>query len=272
MMHPVTLSFAPPDRSIAPLNRVSASPRTTLVPPSICSPANVGLPKSSTPLLPSSQTNGVPAYPPWLVPSIVIGPVEAGNALASSICTAPPPPMSNFTTSGPATPFASTIASRSDPGPLSAALVKTWGEILDAGGLPALATSWELWTALSAGLVGALLSQAAFQCGPLGGPLAAMMVVDPVIGVSLGGIVFGESRRSWADRMGHTEVVYDERRPAAAPWSTLTEPVAPAPLEPPPAPPVAAEEPAAAGAAPPPEEPPRSAPPSGSAGSAAPAA
>jgi hypothetical protein len=76
---------------------------------------------------------------------------------------------------------------------LSAALVKTWGEILDAGGLPALATSWELWTALSAGLVGALLSQAAFQCGPLGGPLAAMMVVDPVIGVSLGGIVFGES-------------------------------------------------------------------------------
>ena len=76
---------------------------------------------------------------------------------------------------------------------LSAALVKTWGEILGGGGLPALATSWELWTALSAGLVGALLSQAAFQSGPLGGPLAAQMVVDPVIGVSLGGIVFGES-------------------------------------------------------------------------------
>jgi hypothetical protein len=76
---------------------------------------------------------------------------------------------------------------------LSAALVKTWGEILGGGGLPALATSWELWTALTAGLIGALLSQAAFQSGPLGGPLAAMMVVDPVIGVSLGGLVFGES-------------------------------------------------------------------------------
>jgi hypothetical protein len=76
---------------------------------------------------------------------------------------------------------------------LSAALVKTWGEILGGGGLPALVTSWELWTALSAGLVGALLSQAAFQSGPLGGPLAAQMVVDPVIGVSLGGLVFGES-------------------------------------------------------------------------------
>jgi hypothetical protein len=76
---------------------------------------------------------------------------------------------------------------------LSAALVKTWGEILSAGGVPALATSWELWTALGFGLVGSTLSQAAFQSGPLGGPLAAMMVIDPVIGVSLGAIVFGES-------------------------------------------------------------------------------
>ncbi|MGH3770349.1 MAG: DMT family transporter [Pseudonocardiaceae bacterium] len=76
---------------------------------------------------------------------------------------------------------------------LSAALVKTWGEILGDGGLAALATSWELWTALGCGLMGALLSQAAFQSGPLGGPLATMMVIDPVIAVSLGAIVFGES-------------------------------------------------------------------------------
>jgi MFS family permease len=76
---------------------------------------------------------------------------------------------------------------------LSAALVKTWGEILGDGGVAALATSWELWTALGCGVAGALVSQAAFQSGPLGGPLAAMMVIDPVIGVSLGAIVFGES-------------------------------------------------------------------------------
>jgi uncharacterized RDD family membrane protein YckC len=43
-------------------------------------------------------------------------------------------------------------------------------------------------------------------------------------------IVFGESRRGWADRMGHTEVVYDERRPEPAPWSTLTTPAPAAPL------------------------------------------
>lgn len=76
---------------------------------------------------------------------------------------------------------------------LSAALVKTWGEILGRGGLPALVTSWELWMALGCGLVGALVSQSAFQSGPLGVPLAAMMVADPVLGVSLGGIVFGEA-------------------------------------------------------------------------------
>jgi hypothetical protein len=76
---------------------------------------------------------------------------------------------------------------------LSAALVKTWGSILNSGGLPALAMSWELWTALGCGLLGGLLSLSAFQAGPLGGPLAAMMVIDPVIGVSLGAIVFGEA-------------------------------------------------------------------------------
>jgi uncharacterized RDD family membrane protein YckC len=88
-------------------------------------------------------------------------------------------------------------------------------------------------------------------------------------GIGFLGIVFGESRRSWADRMGRTEVIYEERKTAPAPWSTLSGPI-PAP----PLPEGAAAEPAAAGAAPPPvaEAPPRPEPPSGSAGSAAPAA
>ena len=110
-------------------------------------------------------------------------------------------------------------------------------------------------------------------------------------GIGFLGIVFGESRRSWADRMGRTEVIYDERRPAPAPWSTLAPPAAPAaPLLPgdaaPPAgtgPVPSATEGAASGAAPPPAvsppepappapAPSRPEPPSGSAGSAAPAA
>jgi uncharacterized RDD family membrane protein YckC len=46
-----------------------------------------------------------------------------------------------------------------------------------------------------------------------------------VIAFGLGflGIVFGEQRRGWEDRLADTDVVYDERRPQPAPWS-LAEP------------------------------------------------
>jgi uncharacterized RDD family membrane protein YckC len=96
------------------------------------------------------------------------------------------------------------------------------------------------------------------------------------LGIGFLGVIFGESRRGWADRMGHTEVVYDERLPTPAPWSTLagSTPAA-APLG------AGVEEPAtattappvAAGATPPPSDGvPKPAPPNGSAGPAAPAA
>jgi uncharacterized RDD family membrane protein YckC len=81
------------------------------------------------------------------------------------------------------------------------------------------------------------------------------------LGIGFLGIVFGESRRGWADRMGHTEVIYDERRPAPAPWSNLTAPAPPLEAAAPEKAPATAEEIA-----------PKPAPPSGSAGSAAPAA
>lgn len=47
-----------------------------------------------------------------------------------------------------------------------------------------------------------------------------------VIAFGLGfiGIVFGADRRAWDDRMGGTNVVYDERRPELAPWSTTPVP------------------------------------------------
>ncbi|HEY2205025.1 MAG TPA: DMT family transporter [Pseudonocardia sp.] len=75
----------------------------------------------------------------------------------------------------------------------SAALGKAWGAVLGAEGLVGLAQSWQLWAALACGGAGTLLSQAAFQAGPLGGSLAAMMAIDPVVGVVLGTVVFGES-------------------------------------------------------------------------------
>ncbi|WP_051581516.1 DMT family transporter [Pseudonocardia acaciae] len=74
----------------------------------------------------------------------------------------------------------------------SAALGKAWGAVLHAEGILGLATSWQLWAALACGAGGTMLSQAAFQAGPLGGSLAAMMAIDPVIGVGLGVVVYGE--------------------------------------------------------------------------------
>jgi uncharacterized RDD family membrane protein YckC len=45
-------------------------------------------------------------------------------------------------------------------------------------------------------------------------------------GIGFLGVVFGEQRRGWEDRFSGTFVVYDERRPEPAPWSSLE----PAPL------------------------------------------
>jgi uncharacterized RDD family membrane protein YckC len=96
-------------------------------------------------------------------------------------------------------------------------------------------------------------------------------------GIGFLGIVFGESRRGWADRMGHTEVVYDERRPVPAPWSELggaapAAPLAAAPTDAVPPVAVPTEPATAAGAAPPAGAVPKPAPQTGSAGPAAPAA
>jgi len=38
-------------------------------------------------------------------------------------------------------------------------------------------------------------------------------------GIGFLGVVFGERRRAWEDRLSGTEVLYDERRPEPAPWS-----------------------------------------------------
>jgi drug/metabolite transporter (DMT)-like permease len=74
----------------------------------------------------------------------------------------------------------------------SAALSKAWGSVLQTDGIVGLASSWQLWAALACGAGGTWLSQAAFQSGPLGGSLAAMMAIDPLVGVGLGVVVFGE--------------------------------------------------------------------------------
>jgi uncharacterized RDD family membrane protein YckC len=55
------------------------------------------------------------------------------------------------------------------------------------------------------------------------------------LGLGFLGIVFGKQRRGWQDRLAGTEVVYDERRPEPAPWSTPAVPAAAAEAPPLPA-------------------------------------
>jgi uncharacterized RDD family membrane protein YckC len=52
-------------------------------------------------------------------------------------------------------------------------------------------------------------------------------------GIGFLGVVFGKERRAWDDRMSATDVVYDDRRPAPAPWSQpqVEAPAAVAPLD-----------------------------------------
>ncbi|RZS87343.1 hypothetical protein EV189_2769 [Motilibacter rhizosphaerae] len=55
---------------------------------------------------------------------------------------------------------------------------------LSGSGLGVL-LGWSPWLALAAGTLGLLLSQAAFQHGSIGAPLAALTVVEPVVGAVL---------------------------------------------------------------------------------------
>lgn len=61
-----------------------------------------------------------------------------------------------------------------------------------------------------------------------GGRLPPRRAIRRLIGLGLSvlafglgflGIVFGERRRGWADKLAGTDVVYDDRRPEPAPWS-----------------------------------------------------
>jgi len=51
--------------------------------------------------------------------------------------------------------------------------------------------------------------------------LVGMALSVATLGIGFLGIVFGERRRGWQDRLAGTEVVYDEQRPDPAPWSKL---------------------------------------------------
>ena len=84
-----------------------------------------------------------------------------------------------------------------------AALIKSCTNVATSG-VVALLTSWQLYLFLLAGGAGLLLTQLAFQAGPLSASLPAITTVDPLLSVVIG---------VW---------VYDERL-KAGPGSVVTE-------------------------------------------------
>ena len=61
------------------------------------------------------------------------------------------------------------------------------------GDWSALFGSWALYGAVAVGLLGLLLAQVAFQTGELGGPLAALSIVEPLVAVVLAVAVLKET-------------------------------------------------------------------------------
>ena len=58
--------------------------------------------------------------------------------------------------------------------------------------------------------------------------LVGLFLAALPFGLGFLGIVFDERRRGWEDRMSGVDVMYESNEPAAAPWSTLEAPEAPA--------------------------------------------
>lgn len=80
----------------------------------------------------------------------------------------------------------------------SAALTKDCAHVLLQGGTGALFGSWELYAMIVWGLSGMLLSQSAFQAGPLDASLPTLTATDPVVSVLVGALIFGEALRAGA--------------------------------------------------------------------------
>jgi drug/metabolite transporter (DMT)-like permease len=75
---------------------------------------------------------------------------------------------------------------------LTAAVTLSLTRLLRAAGPGTTLAHWQPWALLALGTTGLLLSASAFQAGALGASLPVMDTVEPVSGVLLGTLLFGE--------------------------------------------------------------------------------
>lgn len=76
-----------------------------------------------------------------------------------------------------------------------AALTKTCSRLLSQG-VTHLFTSWQPYVLVVLGAAGMVLSQSAFQAGPLDVSLPSLSASDPIVSVLIGAFAFGESIKS----------------------------------------------------------------------------
>ncbi|MGW5359303.1 DMT family transporter [Actinopolymorpha pittospori] len=75
---------------------------------------------------------------------------------------------------------------------LTAALLKLLTQQLHTEGLWATAAGWPLWAMAGAGICGLAINQCAYRIAPLSGSMPVVNVVDVLIAVTLGWLLFGE--------------------------------------------------------------------------------
>ena len=75
---------------------------------------------------------------------------------------------------------------------LTAAFIKAASDVFATHGVIALVSSWQLYALLLTGAAGQLLTQRAFQAGPITSSLPAVSTVDPLLSVLIGVLVYHE--------------------------------------------------------------------------------
>jgi hypothetical protein len=83
----------------------------------------------------------------------------------------------------------------------TAALLKTLTGIA-SGGVAAVAGSWQLYVVLVLGGAGVVLTQLAYQSGPLVASLPAITIVNPLLSIVIGVVVYDEDIRHGPGAIG----------------------------------------------------------------------
>ncbi len=75
---------------------------------------------------------------------------------------------------------------------IDASFVKKLTDVLQVHGILGAFDHWPLYALVVSGILGAVLTQAAFNAGPLSASQPALLIVDPLASITLGVLIFGE--------------------------------------------------------------------------------